>query len=268
MAEKEKNQEQQQARQKSRRQAQEIPPETTDAVNPEGESADPHVANREEMEAVRAEAREKQEQDRVLADESVDELDVIRYDDDEDALIIGADEDVVIDDMAEYTDDEEIQTDFAERQRLNAGSKELLEKLREHHAETPDLTADDIDAAWEWANVGDETVGGTAPTPDQDIVDELGEAVGLTYDDNEMLDVQEKITRRDEDRWELDPASAETELDRQEDLSVDAAIETAEEQAEEAELSNETIDTFEAFEDMDEDDIDEQDDELQNPFVR
>lgn len=54
----------------------------------------------------------------------------------------------------------------------------------------------------------DETVGGSNPTPDQDNVDELGEAVGLTYEDSEELEV-EKISDRDTHRWELDPASSE-----------------------------------------------------------
>jgi hypothetical protein len=40
-------------------------------------------------------------------------------------------------------------------------------------------------------------------------VDELGKAVGLTYEDNEPLHTTEKIAARDKTRWELDPASAE-----------------------------------------------------------
>jgi len=71
------------------------------------------------------------------------------------------------------------------------------------------LTGGDIDAAWDQASVGEETVGGSTPTPDQDIVDEIGRAVGVNYEDSEPLDPEAKIERRDEHRWELHPASSE-----------------------------------------------------------
>jgi Family of unknown function (DUF6335) len=71
------------------------------------------------------------------------------------------------------------------------------------------LSGGDIDAAWDQASVGEETVGGSTPTPDQDIVDEIGRAVGVDYQDGEPLDPEAKIERRDENRWELHPASSE-----------------------------------------------------------
>ena len=68
----------------------------------------------------------------------------------------------------------------------------------------------DLDAAWEDSAVaGEESVGGTTPTPDQDIVDEIGEAAGLTYSDDEPLDSDKKVLDRDRHRWELDPASTD-----------------------------------------------------------
>jgi hypothetical protein len=57
--------------------------------------------------------------------------------------------------------------------------------------------------------MGEESVGGRNPTPDQDVVEELGKAVGLIYEDREPLHTTEKIAARDEHRWELDPASSE-----------------------------------------------------------
>lgn len=115
-----------------------------------------------------------------------------------------------------YTLDEEIREDFAERQELaHSGREELLEDLDKHNAESPILSGGDIDAAWEDAGVGEETVGGMAPTPDQDVVEELGEAVGLIYDEDEPLHTGELLEERDRDRWELDPRSAE---DLEEDL--------------------------------------------------
>jgi hypothetical protein len=71
------------------------------------------------------------------------------------------------------------------------------------------LAGGDIDAAWHQAAIGEETVGGTTPTPDQDIVDEIGKAVGVNYEDAEPLQPAEKLERRDEQRWELNPASSE-----------------------------------------------------------
>ena len=51
-------------------------------------------------------------------------------------------------------------------------------------------------------------MGGSVPTPDQDQVDEIGKAAGLTYQDDEPLQSGEKLLKRDRNRWELNPASA------------------------------------------------------------
>ena len=110
---------------------------------------------------------------------------------------------------------EEVQQEFADVQRLASGGDQLRRELREHHSRTPVLSGGDLDADWARADIGDETVGGSAPTPDQDIVDELGEAVGLTYEDNEPLRASEKVVEeRDRKRWELDPASSDDYNDR------------------------------------------------------
>ena len=114
----------------------------------------------------------------------------------------------------QYQAGEEVTEEFAEAQRLASGGEQLRRELREHHSRTPELSGGDIDADWAGADVGDETVGGSAPTPDQDVVDELGEAVGLTYEDNEPLHSTEKVEERDRHRWELDPASSEDYNDR------------------------------------------------------
>lgn len=83
--------------------------------------------------------------------------------------------------------------------------------------DNPILTGGDIDAAWKEADtVGDEAVGGTAPTPDQDIVDEIGAAVGLEMRDREFLHTQDILEDRDDRRWELDPTSSEDYQERRE----------------------------------------------------
>ena len=96
-----------------------------------------------------------------------------------------------------------------------SGRRELHDRFVEHTETSPVLTGGDIDADWESAySVGDEAPGGDSPTPDQDIVDDIGLAVGVHYEDNEELKGEAKIAERDRKRWELDPASAEDYKDR------------------------------------------------------
>lgn len=136
-----------------------------------------------------------------------------------DALAADENADEVAERSASYTDDEEIEADFAERQQLSAGGRKVLKaELDEHHSESPQISGGDLDAHWQSANqAGEETVGGSVATPDQDVVDELGEAAGLTYRDDEPLGGEEKLGERDRNRWELNPESA---VEEDEDESV------------------------------------------------
>jgi hypothetical protein len=96
-----------------------------------------------------------------------------------------------------------------------SGRRELRERYDEHTETGPAMTGGDIDADWESAySVGDEAPGGDNPTPDQDIVDDIGRAVGVQYNDNEELKGEKKISDRDRHRWELDPASSDDWEDR------------------------------------------------------
>lgn len=90
-----------------------------------------------------------------------------------------------------------------------AGREQMQQKQSEYTDRSPILSGGDVDAAWEDSDVGEESVGGGNPTPDQSVVEELGEALGITYEDNEPLRTEDKLIERDRDRWELDPASAE-----------------------------------------------------------
>ncbi|MFN2137940.1 MAG: DUF6335 family protein [Candidatus Promineifilaceae bacterium] len=105
--------------------------------------------------------------------------------------------------------EEEIEAQFKAWEVLPDEDSPLAEKLREHNSESPILSGGDVDAAWDQADVGEETVGGTVATPDQDVVDELGEAAGLTYEEGEPLHTGDKLEARDRHRWELDPRSAD-----------------------------------------------------------
>ena len=94
------------------------------------------------------------------------------------------------------------------------GRAEIAEHLRERRgmedlaAGDPDV--DSVDAFF----TGEEAPGGDNPTPDQDIVDDIGKALGVQYEDNEELKAADKVTQRDKHRWELDPASSDDYKDR------------------------------------------------------
>ena len=95
------------------------------------------------------------------------------------------------------------------------GQRDLIEQLLDHNETSPALTGGDVDADWAGAYaVGDEAPGGDNPTPDQDVVDEIGKALGVQYEDGEELKGAEKISDRDKNRWELDPESSEDYEDR------------------------------------------------------
>ncbi len=90
------------------------------------------------------------------------------------------------------------------------GRDEMEQSRREHASMTPAITGGDVDADWETAYFsGDEAPGGDNPTPDQDVVEDIGKALGVQYEDNEELKAADKVTQRDKHRWELDPASSE-----------------------------------------------------------
>ena len=89
-----------------------------------------------------------------------------------------------------------------------SGRAEMKDRMSKVTSSSPALTSGDVDADWESAeSVGDEAPGGDNPTPDQDVVDDIGRALGVEYEDDEELQGGAEITDRDRHRWELDPAS-------------------------------------------------------------
>jgi hypothetical protein len=95
-----------------------------------------------------------------------------------------------------------------------SGRAEFAQKVADHRGMT-EVTGGDPDVDIEDAYfTGEEAPGGDNPTPDQDIVDDIGKALGLEYEDNEELKASDKVIERDKHRWELDPASAEDYKDR------------------------------------------------------
>ena len=93
---------------------------------------------------------------------------------------------------------------------VRTGRAEMAERRHEHQGMSPDITGGDVDVDVEDAYfTGDEAPGGDNPTPDQDIVDDIGKALGVEYQDNEELKAADKVDRARRKRWELDPASSE-----------------------------------------------------------
>ena len=89
-----------------------------------------------------------------------------------------------------------------------SGRAEMRDKLSKSTTGGAAITAGDVDADWESAEaIGDEAPGGDNPTPDQDVVDDIGRALGVEYEDDEELQGGAEISDRDKHRWELDPSS-------------------------------------------------------------
>ena len=109
-------------------------------------------------------------------------------------------EDLPDEEMQQFINDEIAAAPFA--------PDELIERLNEHNSSSPADSGGDIDADWADVNqTGSEAVFGHNPTPDQSDVEENAHAMGIDYQDNEPLDILEKIEKRDRDRFELDENS-------------------------------------------------------------
>jgi hypothetical protein len=82
------------------------------------------------------------------------------------------------------------------------------EELAQHgRSASPELAGGDVDADWQRAgSAGEEAVGGTVATPDQDVVDEIGDALGVPRaPDEEVRSSAEILDERDRKRWEQEP---------------------------------------------------------------
>jgi Family of unknown function (DUF6335) len=98
---------------------------------------------------------------------------------------------------------------------ISAGAAKLAHRLQNDSLADPTITAGDLDAQWEGAQFsGDESAVSSMPTPGQSQVDDIGTAMGVTYQDNEELKFGDKERSRDKKRWELDPASSDDYQDR------------------------------------------------------
>jgi hypothetical protein len=86
-----------------------------------------------------------------------------------------------------------------------------LEERLHHPEANPSLSGGDVDADWERAySSGDEAVGGSVATPDQDVVDEIGHALGVEQPpDGEVRTSEEILKDRDRHYWHLERRATE-----------------------------------------------------------
>lgn len=109
-------------------------------------------------------------------------------------------ESFVDEEMKDFIDDE--------IEHVPQAPSELRERLADHHSSSPADSGGDIDAQWEEVNTsGSEAVFGHNPTPDQSDVEENAHAMGIDFQDNEPLELIEKIGKRDRDRFEMNEDS-------------------------------------------------------------
>jgi hypothetical protein len=87
---------------------------------------------------------------------------------------------------------------------------ESFEGRLEHSEAGPALSGGDVDADWQRAvSSGEESVGGSVATPDQDVVDGLGRALGVEREADAELHTSDEILKaRDRRRWNLERRDA------------------------------------------------------------
>jgi hypothetical protein len=92
----------------------------------------------------------------------------------------------------------------------------LAEEMAGHPETGPALSGGDVDADWQRAHdSGDEAVGGSVATPDQDVVDEIGQALGVAQEPAAEVRTSEEILRdRDRLRWHLEREAVDREEGR------------------------------------------------------
>ena len=112
--------------------------------------------------------------------------------------------------LEEFDTREDIDSIFSGVCDRDTGMGRTLSRLKKVALSGSDVTGGDLDDNWYQAEVvGEEAVGGQTPTPDQNVTEQLLEAVGIDTVDGEQVQVKEKLDRRDRLRWELEPQSAE-----------------------------------------------------------
>jgi hypothetical protein len=88
----------------------------------------------------------------------------------------------------------------------DTNSEESFDSLQD----PSDATGGDVDVDPYLAEVvGEEAIGGTAPTPDQNVIEDIAASAGINTPEQGILHTTEMLEHRDSHRWELEPESSE-----------------------------------------------------------
>ncbi len=119
-------------------------------------------------------------------------------------------------------------------------------------------------------DVGEETGDASSPRPDENVVEEIGDEVGVKFNDNEPIRPLEKMGERDMDRWEMDPASSADYQARQREMGEgegeeeddeDEDVLGDEEEDEDLELDEDELEDLDEDEELEDEDLEGVDEE-------
>ncbi len=117
-------------------------------------------------------------------------------------------DEVLLGDLSDPDIEAEVLASLSDR---DLGKNYSLNRLKETYFSHADVTGGDLDDNWYQAEVaGEEAIGGGTPTPDQNVMDDILQSVGIDIDnEDEEVQVHDRLVERDRDRWELEPESSE-----------------------------------------------------------
>lgn len=86
-----------------------------------------------------------------------------------------------------------------------------MREISERPGVSPVDSGGDVDADWQRAqSSGEEAVGGSVATPDQDVVDEIARPLGVERStDAEVISSEEMLSSRDRRRWRIEQSTDE-----------------------------------------------------------
>lgn len=106
--------------------------------------------------------------------------------------------------------EEEPQEHFYKITDRDTETGEVLEDTQTRMASGADPRGGDMNTNRYQGKVsGEEAVGGLTPTPGQNVTQNLQDAAGISSAQKEPVQTTDKLERRDDSRWELDPKSSE-----------------------------------------------------------
>lgn len=114
------------------------------------------------------------------------------------------------DEMNAELPEEELQTGFYQVTDRDTETGEVLEDIKTRMASGTDPRGGDMNSnRYQGKVTGEEAVGGLTPTPGQNVTQKLQDAAGISSAQKEPVQTTDKLERRDDSRWELDPKSSE-----------------------------------------------------------